>query len=395
MSLNIVWLGAVGMPDSNFLAIGVFTGCIMIPVLPMCATIFKTIAPAQRDRRKKKKKKAEEKLKNAPVHPEPPPSNGSPFRTPPRTRRSRVEVAGTVEAVDNPATDLGASDPRPPVPPQEPRPSAGIPPSRNNWTGGQLEEVVPPRAWQRTGPRTPEELGARRPRATGETLRTAGSLVSRPEGLPPVRTAFADTGSEREDTAGVGLVIPGKKAALSKQPALRALPRPFIFMAYCSAFVMNSMAIALAVFYGTGFQGPTSTSWAWACTVSIVFEYVLVEPVWLMVTAAIQVRLHLVKTVDHELHGAKVHPRDEVDESAGEIQANERVDQLRKRVLEIEKLLQGNFITGKPGVRLKKQVQRYPPHFVIQHLHARAHTHTHSHSHAPSGSHTSTQLIHN
>lgn len=297
MCLNIIWLGAVGMPDGNMLAIGIFTGLILIPVLPMCAVVFKTVAPAQRDRRKRNKKKVEVRPTSAGI---------SPLRL--ASRRARVEVAGTVEAVDNPGT---GQDERGPGPPIEPRPTAAIPPSRNI-DYGQLQEAVP-RTWEQRGPRTPEELGKRRPRATGSTLETAGQLVSRPSELPPVRSAFMTTASERNETAGVGLELPGRKTAPRSQQALRALPRQFIFMAYCSMFVLICMAIALAVIYGSTFQSATSFAWGIATVTSVLFEFLLVQPLWLGVTAFLQVRLHLIKTVEEEWAGNdnRVHHHDE------------------------------------------------------------------------------------
>ena len=128
------------MPDGDMLAIGIFTGLIMIPVLPMCAVVFKTVAPAQRDRRKKSRKKAEVRPKKLDI---------SPLRI--ASRRSRVEVAGTVEAVDNPGTGHEERGPGPPI---EPRPTTAIPPSRNI-DYGQLQEAVP-RTREQRGPRTPE-----------------------------------------------------------------------------------------------------------------------------------------------------------------------------------------------------------------------------------------------
>lgn len=160
-----------------------------------------------------------------------------------------------------------------------------------------------------------QELGVRRPRATGSTLETAGQLVSRPAELPPIRSAFVNTGSEGNETAGVGLDVPGRKSVLRRQQgSLRALPRPFIFMAYCSAVVMNCMAIVLAVVYGSSFQSATSAAWAIATVTSILFEYVLVQPIWLMATAFLQVRLHLIKIVEDELAGNRVHHHDVPDE---------------------------------------------------------------------------------
>ena len=159
-----------------------------------------------------------------------------------------------------------------------------------------------------------QELGKRRPRATGMTLETVGQLVSRPAELPPVRSAFMSTASDRLESVGVGLQVPGKKFVPRRQQALRALPRPFIGMAYCSAFIMNGMAMTLAVFYGSSFQEHTSVSWAIATATSILFEYVLVQPVWLMVTAFIQVRLHLMKTVEDELAGNRVHHADDAEQ---------------------------------------------------------------------------------
>jgi hypothetical protein len=320
MSLNIIWLGAVGVPDAQMLEVGIFTGLILIPIVPLCASIFRAVAPAARDRRKKNKKEGQKSEEGKT------PRITEAFRTPPsvrRTRRSRIEVVGTVEAVDN-ATP-GPGEGGEPAPRTPPRPSASIPPSRRFADASQLQDVVPPRAWQRTGPRTPEELGARRPRASGSTLQTAGQLVQRPADLPPVRSAFAETGSERDDTALVGLEIPGRKVHKSvrahKSPAHRALPRPFIFMAYCSAFVMNSMAVVLSVVYGSSFQAQTSVSWALACVTSLVVEYVLVEPLWILATAGIQVRTHLKRTVEEELGRTnkllgKVHPASEEDAGA-------------------------------------------------------------------------------
>jgi hypothetical protein len=145
--------------------------------------------------------------------------------------------------------------------------------------------------------------------------------VSRPAELPPVRSAFLTTASERHETGGVGLEVPGKKSAPRRQQALRALPRPFIGMAYCSAFIMNCMAMSLAVFYGSSFQEHTSVAWAIATATSILFEYVLVQPVSLMVTAFIQVRLHLMKTVDDELAGNRVHHHDDADQPPPEAAA--------------------------------------------------------------------------
>lgn len=178
-----------------------------------------------------------------------------------------------------------------------------------------------------------QEFGKRRPRATGTTLETAGQLVSRPAELPPVRSAFASTASERLETVGVGLQVPGKKFAPRRQQALRALPRPFISMAYCSAFIMNCMAMTLAVFYGSSFQEHTSVAWAIATTTSILFEYVLVQPVWIMVTAFIQVRLHLMKTVEDELAGNRVHHHDEADQlppepdaAPSQVQADDKIE---------------------------------------------------------------------
>jgi len=145
-----------------------------------------------------------------------------------------------------------------------------------------------------------QDLGQRRPRATGSTLETAGQLVSRPVELPPVRSAFMTTASERNETAGVGLELPGRKSAPQRQQALRALPRQFIFMAYCSMFVLMCMAIVLAVVYGNTFQSATSFAWGIATVTSVLFEFVLVQPLWLTVTAFLQVRLHLIKTVEEE-----------------------------------------------------------------------------------------------
>jgi hypothetical protein len=158
MCVNIIWLGAYGFPDANMVAIGMFTGLILVPILPMCASIFKTIAPAQRDRQKKKKnKKAEERPKSAGV---------SPLRL--ASRRARVEVAGTVEAVDNPPPPgTGA-----PGPPAEPRPS--VPPSRNI-TYDQLQEAVPRRTAEQRGPRTPEVTSTCLPRPD-EMLRCCANV---------------------------------------------------------------------------------------------------------------------------------------------------------------------------------------------------------------------------
>ena len=162
-----------------------------------------------------------------------------------------------------------------------------------------------------------QELGKRRPRPTHTTLSTAGQLVSRPSDLPPIKSAFMSTASEGFETAGIGLEVPrGGKPAPRRQTALRALPRPFIFMAYFSAFVLGCMAITLAVVYGTMFQSATSTAWGIATVTSIIFEYVLVEPVWLMITAFIQVRIHLLKTVEDELTGNRVHHHDDAPDAA-------------------------------------------------------------------------------
>jgi len=72
--------------------------------------------------------------------------------------------------------------------------------------------------------------------------------------------------------------------------------------------------MSLAVFYGSSFQEHTSVAWAIATTTSILFEYVLVQPVSLMVTAFIQVRLHLMKTVEDELAGNRVHHHDDAEQ---------------------------------------------------------------------------------
>jgi len=144
MCLNIIWLGAIGMPDGDMLAIGIFTGLILIPVLPMCAVVFKTVAPAPRDRRKKSRKKAQVKAQVRSKK-----SDISSLRI--ASRRSRVEVAGTVEAVDNPGTGHEERGPGPAI---EPRPTTAIPPTRNI-DYGQLQEAVP-RTREQRGPRTPE-----------------------------------------------------------------------------------------------------------------------------------------------------------------------------------------------------------------------------------------------
>ena len=155
MCLNIIWLGAIGSPDDTMLVVGVFTGLILIPVLPMCGMIFKTVAPAQRDRRKRNKKRIERKPKVVPLAPD----DVIPVNIPaPRaaSRRARVEVAGTIEAVDN--GGQGPDEVRPsPAPPLEPRTSAAIPPSRRNIDYDQLQEAVP-RTWSKRGPHTPEVL---------------------------------------------------------------------------------------------------------------------------------------------------------------------------------------------------------------------------------------------
>jgi len=158
MCLNIVWLGAIGAPDGSMLAVGIFTGLILIPVLPMCAVIFKTVAPAQRDRRKKNKKRDDVKAKIASAR-STAAEGSAPAVTPPRptaSRRSRVEVAGTVEAVDN-VVVLGQGDIAAivPEPPDLPRTAAVIPPSRRSVDYNQLQEAVP-RTFQSRGPRTPE-----------------------------------------------------------------------------------------------------------------------------------------------------------------------------------------------------------------------------------------------
>jgi hypothetical protein len=159
-----------------------------------------------------------------------------------------------------------------------------------------------------------QELGKRRPRATGSTLATAGRLVSRPADLPPIRSAFASTVSERHDTAMIGLEVPGRQFMVPRRRQARhALPRPFIFMAYCSAFIMNGMAIALAVFYGSYFSAETSVAWAIATATSIVFEFLLAQPLWLMLTAFVQVRLHLMKTIEDEQAGNRVHHNDDAE----------------------------------------------------------------------------------
>jgi hypothetical protein len=121
------------------------------------------------------------------------------------------------------------------------------------------------------------------------------------------------------ETAGVGLEVPGGgmlHGAPRRQTTLRALPRPFIFMAYFSVFVLSCMAITLAVVYGSTFQSATSTAWGISTATSIIFEYVLVEPIWLMVTAFIQVRMHLLKTVENELAGNRVHHHDDEPDAA-------------------------------------------------------------------------------
>ena len=126
----------------------------------------------------------------------------------------------------------------------------------------------------------------------------------------------SDVGHE---TAGIGLEVPGGgmlHGAPRRQTTLRALPRPFIFMAYFSVFVLSCMAITLAVVYGSTFQSATSTAWGISTATSIIFEYVLVEPIWLMVTAFIQVRMHLLKTVENELAGNRVHHHDDEPDAA-------------------------------------------------------------------------------
>ena len=159
MCVNIVFLGAVGVPDASMLLVGVFTGLILIPVLPMCGMIFKAVAPAQRDRRKRSKKRMETRPKSpskvAPLAPD----DVIPVNIPaPRaaSRRPRVEVAGTIEAVDN--RRQGLDEVRPgPAPPLEPRPSAAMTPSRGNIDYDQLQEAVP-RPFSMRGPHTPEVL---------------------------------------------------------------------------------------------------------------------------------------------------------------------------------------------------------------------------------------------
>jgi hypothetical protein len=168
MCLNIIWLGAVGFPDANMVTVGIFTGLILMPIQPMCSAVFKTVTPAERDRRRKKK--TDVKPKKADV---PPPNADVP---PPRlaSRRSRVEVAGTVEAVDNTPPGTGQDEitqgpqergqdeltqgPQAtsrkvyPEPPAEPRPS--VPPSRRI-DYDRLQDAIP-RTFEYRGPRTPE-----------------------------------------------------------------------------------------------------------------------------------------------------------------------------------------------------------------------------------------------
>jgi len=159
MCVNIVFLGAVGVPDASMLLVGIFTGLILIPVLPMCGMIFKTVAPAQRDRRKRSKKRMEKRPKSpskvAPLAPDNVISVNIPA---PRaaSRRPRVEVAGTIEAVDNGRQGLDEVRPGP-APPLEPRPSAAMTPSRRNIDYDQLQEAVP-RPFSMRGPHTPEVL---------------------------------------------------------------------------------------------------------------------------------------------------------------------------------------------------------------------------------------------
>jgi hypothetical protein len=141
------------------LLVGIFTGLILIPVLPMCGMIFKTVAPAQRDRRKRSKKRMEKRPKSpskvAPLAPDNVISVNIPA---PRaaSRRPRVEVAGTIEAVDNGRQGLDEVRPGP-APPLEPRPSAAVTPSRRNIDYDQLQEAVP-RPFSMRGPHTPEVL---------------------------------------------------------------------------------------------------------------------------------------------------------------------------------------------------------------------------------------------
>eukprot|EP00293_Proteomonas_sulcata_P006965 CAMPEP_0184315768 /NCGR_PEP_ID=MMETSP1049-20130417/85385_1 /TAXON_ID=77928 /ORGANISM="Proteomonas sulcata, Strain CCMP704" /LENGTH=567 /DNA_ID=CAMNT_0026634449 /DNA_START=171 /DNA_END=1874 /DNA_ORIENTATION=- len=304
MAVNILWFADAGFPDHEMVRAGVISAFALLPFYPISVMIYRSIGPAAAKRRKEENDPEERQ------------SDEGPKRT------ARVEVTSTIETVDTvhlegrpPSVPLTVDQDQSGVPLVEQRPyevvSDTAPPAQSlpsastsaAFLGRRTPSPVP---WDRSqlsgvsaesGPKTPRTERGQRPQVSTETKDALDAVLEtdRPNILPPVRAAFSE--DVMGDTGLQEAPHPRKKGKVKPRVA-KLLPHSVIYLAYAISALVFCVSIAVATVHGTRLPPSTQYAFAIASVTTILFEFILFQPMLLFLQAFLEVRARLLRAME-------------------------------------------------------------------------------------------------